>query len=150
MDFRIRNYSKSDENQVLNIFRLNTPTFFDSSEEQDLVVYLDQEIEDYFLVEENGEVLGCGGINYLYDQQSARLSWDFLHPESQGKGIGRALVQYRLNKIAKNSRIKTVVVRTSQMADKFYQKMGFSLVSVKKDYWAKGFDLYEMSQSNNC
>ncbi|MHA7057839.1 hypothetical protein ACWGOQ_0011500 [Aquimarina sp. M1] len=37
---------------------------------------------------------------------------------------------------------KTHVVRTSQFASKFYEKMGFALVKIEKDFWVDGFDLY--------
>jgi ribosomal protein S18 acetylase RimI-like enzyme len=41
--------------------------------------------------------------------------------------------------------ITTIMVRTSQLAYKFYEKNGFILKEIEKDYWAKGFDLYSMT-----
>ncbi|EAY30045.1 GNAT family N-acetyltransferase [Microscilla marina] len=140
----IRSYTQADKAAVLQLLQANTPTFFDPSEEADFVHYLTNELEDYFVIEQNHQLLGCGGINYLIADKTARISWDMLHPEAQGKGWGAKLVQHRLDHIKTKPEIATVIVRTSQLAYQFYQKCGFVLQEVTKDYWAKGFDLYYM------
>ena len=140
----IRFYQISDKNQLIELIRLNTPQYFSPKEEADLVFYLDNETEDYFVVEENKTIVGCGGINYSEEENAAVISWDIIHPDHQGKGIGRELLEYRINHIKKNNDYKTIVVRTSQLTDKFYNKLGFELEFIKKDYWAKDFDLYQM------
>lgn len=38
-----------------------------------------------------------------------------------------------------------IVVRTTQFGFRFYEKVGFQLENVEKDFWAQGFDLYQMS-----
>lgn len=63
----------------------------------------------------------------------------------QGKGIGKELVRHRVEHIKKNSTAKIIVVRTSQHASGFYAKLGFQLVRTEKDFWAEGFDLYQMT-----
>lgn len=39
--------------------------------------------------------------------------------------------------------IPKIIVKTSQVAYKFYEKQVFKLFEIKKDYWAGGFDLYD-------
>ena len=140
----IRAYSPEEKEHLLNLIRLNTPKYFDPSEEVGLVSYLDNETEDYFVVEENDIIIGCGGINYSEEENAVVISWDIIHPEHQGKGIGRKLLEYRINLVKENSEYKTIVVRTSQLTDKFYEKLGFKLEFIEKDYWAEGYDLYQM------
>jgi len=57
------------------------------------------------------------------------------------------LTAYRIEQIAKKNAVERVCVRTSQMAYQFYEKMGFRLERTERDYWAQGFDLYEMYQN---
>lgn len=140
----IRPYKATDRAELLQLLQLNIPQYFAPSERQDFVDYLDQHLESYYVVVENGQLIGSGGINYTPDGTEARLSWDFLHPDFQRKGIGKKLTLYRIQEAKKNSDIRSISVRTSQLAHIFYQKLGFELQKVVKDFWAEGFDLYEM------
>lgn len=143
-EVQIREYKPEDQQVVLGLLRLNTPDYFAAEEEKDLVHYLDREIEQYFVVEVNNEVVGCGGINFAEDGTSGKISWDILHPGFQGKGIGTLLLKHRLDVLKGNELIKKITVRTSQVAYQFYEKSGFEVTEQVKDYWAEGFDLYNM------
>ena len=145
---RIRHYTLSDKKKLIQLIQLNTPTYFDPSETKEYDDYLDQEIEDYFVVEEDSMMIAAGGINYMYDQKIARISWDMVHPEHQGKGIGSLLLQHRLTHLQGNPNIEIIEVRTSQLTHKFYGKSGFKLVEIKENFWAPGFDLYAMRKLN--
>lgn len=137
-------YSKSDKEEVIKLLRHNTPEYFDASEETEFIEYLDNEIEDYFVVKDDSNIIGCGGINYFPNEKSARISWDMIHPDFQGKGIGKLLCEHRINLIKVNTEIKLIIVRTTQLVSKFYAKMGFDLEKVEKNFGAKGFDLHQM------
>jgi ribosomal-protein-alanine N-acetyltransferase len=144
----IRKYSNSDKPKIIELLRKNTPEYFDSSEEKDFENYLDNEVEDYFVYEIDSEIIGAGGINYFTEQKLARISWDMINPNSQGNGIGKKLTQYRINYLNENPKIELIIVRTTQLVYKFYEKMGFKLEKVEKDFWAENFDLYQMQMIN--
>lgn len=144
----IRNYSIEDKSKIIDLLIQNTPEYFDPAEQQDLSHYLDTKVEDYFVYEEQSKILGAGGINYILGDHLARISWDLVTPEMQGKGIGKALMHHRIKHINRKPNIQMISVRTSQLAYKFYEKFGFKLVSVEKDYWAKNFDLYQLEMKN--
>lgn len=140
----IRPYTQDDKEAVLALIKLNIPKYFAEEEEQDLVAYLENEIESYFVIEDQGEIVGAGGVNWLNDHKEARISWDMFHPNHQGKGLGSQLTQYRIQQIKTVSAVEKIVVRTTQLVFPFYEKQGFKLKNIVKDYWAKGFDLYHM------
>lgn len=142
----IRKYTARDREKVLGILRLNIPDFFAPSEEQDFVDYLKRHAQHYFVVEESGSIVGAGGVNFGFDDgKKARVAWDFLHPAAQGRGIGRQLTLHRIEYIRKDPSVQVIEVRTSQLAYPFYEKLGFKLGKVQKDFWAEGFHLYQMS-----
>lgn len=140
----IREFVQGDKQIVLDLFRLNTPTFFSPNEEEDLIYYLDNEIEKYFVILLDEKLVGCGGINFKEDGEIGLLSWDFLHPEFQRMGVGTALLNHRIDILKSIPAVKKIRVRTSQHAYTFYEKGGFEVVEKLKDYWADGFDLYAM------
>ena len=144
----IRAYSNMDKTGVIDLLKKNTPAYFDFSEETDLKNYLENEIEDYFVCEKNNKIIGAGGINYFQKERLARISWDIVDPDYQGKGIGQKLVQHRIKHISKKQHIEFIVVRTTQLVYPFYQKMGFELEKIEKDFWAKNYDLYQMTMHN--
>lgn len=147
--FMIRPYQPRDKSQLLALLNLNTPYFFAASEAVDFTEYLDNHVETYFVVEEDENIVGCGGINYFPEEATARISWDIVHPDHQGKGIGRALLLHRIDDIKANSSIKIIIVRTTQLTYQFYERIGFELEKIKKNFWAPGFDLYQMKMKRD-
>ncbi|MBD9179100.1 MAG: GNAT family N-acetyltransferase [Odoribacter splanchnicus] len=140
----IREYEPTDKSAVINLIRLNTPRYFAPEEEADLSRYLDSERELYYVLLFNEKIVGCGGINFADYKTTGRISWDIFHPQYQGKSLGTQLLKYRIGKLKSFGGIQKITVRTSQVAYKFYEKQRFELIEIKKDYWAKGFDMYRM------
>ena len=146
--FIIREYTPSDKPRLLELLRMNIPASFAESEYDDLIHYLDERVELYYVVELENEIIGAGGINFENDQRTVIITCDYFHPSCQGKGIGRALLQHRLAVLKPMPDIKTIRVRTSQFAFGFYGKSGFVLKKIIKDYWAQGYDLCLMEMEN--
>ena len=142
----IRKYTDSDRQNILKLLRLNTPLYFSPNEEKDLIYYFDYHADNYFVVEIDKAIVGSGGFNLTEDGQTAKISWDIFHPEVQGKGLGSALTQFRIQKIQEIENVKTISVRTSQLVYKFYEKFGFETQEIVKDYWDVGFDLVHMDR----
>lgn len=142
----IRKHTNSDKLRIIELLRLNTPEYFSSEEEEDLIDYLDNHAENYYVVEDNHIIVGCGGFNLSEDGTTGKISWDIFDPQSQGKGFGSALTKFRIQKIKEIDGIKTISVRTSQLVYPFYQKFGLKLREVITDYWAKGLDLYRLDE----
>ncbi len=145
----IREYEPQDKNEVINLIRLNTPEYFAIDEEEDLINYLETERELYYVLLFDQKIVGCGGINFADNHTTGKISWDIFHPDYQGKSLGTTLLKYRIDKLNSIDSIHKIIVRTSQIAFKFYEKQGFEIKEVVKDYWAEGFDMYYMEYKGN-
>jgi ribosomal protein S18 acetylase RimI-like enzyme len=143
-DLLIRQYKNNDQEAVLNLLRLNTARYFSPEEESDLLYYLENEIEQYFVLEINRQIVGSGGFNFTDNQTTGIISWDIVHPDFQGRSLGSTLLKYRLERLQQMKTIQKIIVRTSQLVYLFYEKGGFQLMKIEEDYWAKGFHLYQM------
>ena len=144
----IRLYKSEDLAQLMSLISLNIPKYFADSESADFKEYLENEIEKYYVLEMNGVLIGCGGINYLEDGTKGRISWDMMHPDHQKKGYGSELLLHRLDILKSDKNIRIIEVRTSQMSYGFYEKHGFKIINTIDNYWAPGYHLYEMTYSD--
>ncbi len=140
----IRKYTSYDQSSILEMLRLNTPAYFAPEEKEDLINYLNNHSENYFVVEYGKAIVSCGGYNYSDEKGVIRISWDMVDPQYQGMGFGTRLTEFRIELIRQLPDIKKIEVRTSQLAYKYYERFGFGLKEVTKDFWAAGFDMYRM------
>ena len=67
-----------------------------------------------------------------------------MNPQYIGKSLGKKLLSHRNKGLKAIPSIKKITVRTSQLAYKFYEKQGFTLNEIKRNYWADGFDMSRM------
>lgn len=142
----IRPYKKKDKKRLLEIFKLNTPRYFDENESKDLETYLQEFSETYLIMEYKNVIVGGAGYNVRESDYSGRINWIFFHPDYSDLGLGREMVDYCLNILKSDPTVKKLVVRTSQLAYGFFAKFGYQLIRVEKDYWGEGLDLYLMEQ----
>lgn len=140
----IRLYHENDKQTLTSLMNSLIPQYFNYNELADFTLYLNNEIESYFIIEENKKIIGCGGINIFLDEKLGKISWDMIHPDEQGKKYGSLLLQYRIDLLKQHPIIENIQVRTSQYAYKFYKKHGFELQQIIPNYWAAGYDLYDM------
>ena len=143
----VRKYNDSDRTKVLELFKKNTPEYFTPTEEKDLIYYLDNHAENFYVLKVDNKIVCCGGYNISEDPEVVRISWDIVDPQHQGKGFGGELTLFRIEKMSEIPGVKTLSVRTSQLAYKFYERFGFVLKEKVKDFWAPGFDMYRMDRS---
>ena len=59
-------------------------------------------------------------------------------------GVGRYLTEYRIRKITTEYPKSDVLLNTTQHTFRFYEKFGFKITKMTKDYYALGLDRYDM------
>ena len=83
-----------------------------------------ENIRDFFVYEENGEIVGIGSLHVFWEDLAEIKSLAVL-PDHQHKGIGKKIVEHCI-KEAKQLGIKKVFALT--YLPEFFQKLGFEIV----------------------
>ena len=87
----------------------------------------------FYVAEEEGVIIGCGAIGpYWGKEDESSLFTIFVHPDHQGKGIGRAIVE-TLEKDEFALRAKRIEIPASITGLPFYQKMGYTFKDGKAE-----------------
>jgi ribosomal-protein-alanine N-acetyltransferase len=159
----LREYKASDKEQCITIFKSNFPKFFDESELEPFVKWLDHQLGDgvyssptysnseqdaYYVIEDRDKgIIGCGGFYILKDQKEARLAWGMIHSSFHKHGYGTALYNYRKNVLERDWPKYKIVLGTSQHTFSFYQKMGMKVTEITKAGYGPNIDKYDMVQN---
>lgn len=136
----IRPYELTDLEAVVEIFRSNIPKYFGPAEEPGLRNFLqDERGDDYYVVEVDGDVVGCGGIA-LNEDRTVSLCWGMIREDHLGTGLGKALTEFRIGLSADKYPGLPMVISTSQHTQGFYEKLGFRLTEHTPDGFGPGID----------
>ena len=80
----------------------------------------------FYVAEEAGQIIGCGAIGpYWGKEDESSLFTIFVHPDHQGRGIGRAIVK-TLEEDEFALRARRIEIPASITGLPFYQKMGYT------------------------
>jgi len=142
----IRKYLQEDKEKVLDIFDLNVPKFFDPTEKVELDDYLEKEANTYRVIEIDNAIVGGFGFIIAKDNSEASVTWIFFDPNQTGKGLGKLAVNYCHDLFLNTYNIQKFTIRTSQLANTFFEKFGYKTVYTEKNYWGEGLDLYAMER----
>ncbi len=142
----IRSYEIGDRKKLLEILWRNVPTYFDTSEVNDFESFLDHEGQRYFTLEMQGEIVGGAGCLVERDKGIGLVRWIFFDPSHTGSGLGKAMMEHCMGVFKSEAAIRKLVVNTSQLSYRFFEKFGYKVVKVQKEYWAPGLDLYLMER----
>lgn len=128
----------------LVVFKRNIPDFFHENEVEDFIKYLDSFAEgQYWVCEKDGQVIGAGGIRVVGDV--GRLVYGFIDPDFHKQGFGRALLNFRLNKLSENPSIKSINIDTTPQSRGFFRHCGFIEVNTIRNGIFGDFDMVDMS-----
>ena len=142
----MRSYSADDREACLGIFDSNVPSgYFAAHERTEFEAFLDHLPGPYFVVEEDDEIVACGGFAaHRSEAGVAVLCWGMVTRKRHKSGLGRFLLMERLRRLSNDASVRVAVVNTSQHSSGFFTKMGFETHRVVKDGFCPGIDLHEM------
>jgi ribosomal protein S18 acetylase RimI-like enzyme len=139
---QVREYAE-DFDACLVVFDSNVPKFFAAAERGQFATFLERMPGRYFVLEEQGKIVGCGGYARNGDS-SASLCWGMVRRDRHGNGFGRLLLEERLRHIREDGAFNSVIMNTSQHTVGFFEKFGFVPERVIPDGYAPGLHRYEL------
>lgn len=145
MAMNVRAYQLSDRAGCLAVFDSNVGTSFLPEERPQFSAFLDDLPGPYFVLEENGVIVACGG--YAPNAESpgvADLCWGMVRHNYQGSGVGRRLTTCRLERIQEDPSFTHVFLKTSEDTAAFYERFGFVTEQVIENGIAEGVHQYDM------
>jgi GNAT superfamily N-acetyltransferase len=137
-----RPYSSQDRKACLALFDANCPAYFASNERADYEEFLATVPKSYELCLIDDEVAGAFGLIGT-DTARRRLSWIMLDPRSQGRGVGRAIMNY-VAAIAVADGIPVVDIAASHISAPFFARFGAITVNVTDNGWGPGMHRVDM------
>ena len=135
MDIRL--FAPGDEQSVAGMIeqtlRITNSTDYPPEEIERLVQSLSADVVlsrskwvHLYVACEDGRVVGCGGIGPYWDSETeSSFFMVFVHPDSQGQGVGRHIVE-TLEQDPYFLRAKRVEIPASITAVNFYKKFGYT------------------------
>ncbi len=141
----IRLYTEEDYLPCLGIFDSNVPGYFAVTERIEFEQFLRMPNADFFVVEREGIVIGCGGC-YVRDAVG-RLCWGMIDNASHRRSVGSALLAWRLDRLFLDHGVSKTGLDTSQLSAPFFSRFGFEVDRVEQDGYAPGIDCVSMHLS---
>ncbi|MBX2844901.1 MAG: GNAT family N-acetyltransferase [Saprospiraceae bacterium] len=138
----------------LAIYDSNTPKYFSVQEREEFFEWLHEKVggdNPYWVLEVDGEILGCGGIytskthhtTSIYGEEVG-FAWGMVHNDLHKKGFGKSLFLYRLEYLKYHFPNTPIILRTTQNTYTFFAKYGFETLYYTPNGFDDGLDKYEM------
>lgn len=139
----IREIRKEDNPQVAKVIRqvlidLGVPkvgTAYEDPSLDQMFEHYEKPKATYFVVENNGYILGCAGVAQLdnYEGNVCELQKMYFLEEARGKGVGHKMITVCLER-AKEYGFDACYLETMpnmEAAQKLYKKMGFEYIDAR-------------------
>lgn len=72
------------------------------------------------------------------------MVWGMVENGWHKKGVGRTLFAFRIQQLRLLKPEAQILVDTTQHSYQFFEKFGFKVTNVSKNYYATGLDRYDM------
>lgn len=140
----LRPYTAADEETCLALFDSNVPASFSAEERVEFLAFLRALPGPYFVLEQDGRAVGCGGYALAPDGTTADLCWGMIDRSRQHRRLGAYLLEARIDRIIAARDATAVALRTVEETVPFFRKFGFELTRIVPDGVAAGRDRYDL------
>jgi hypothetical protein len=151
---RLFDPARGDREACLAVFDGNVEPYFAPDERPCFEAFLDAEPAPYLVLEAESDgnddddddagarIVACGGVYVV--EQVARMCFGLVTREQHGLGLGRLLLQLRIDLATRAAPVERVALSTSQHAAGFFEREGFATAAREPDAFAPGLDRCDM------
>ena len=146
-DLITRLYAAPDHAACMALFDSNVPRDFAPAERPDFAGFLDGLPDNpacYLVLCLDGAVVACGGLVLKAHAAEARLSWGRVARDRHRMGLGRQLLQTRLDIARATPGLDSVAIETTPLSAGFYARFGFGVCGITPDGFGPGLDRWDM------
>jgi GNAT superfamily N-acetyltransferase len=136
-----RAYEPADRDACLEIFDANCPAFFAENERSDYAAFLASAPGHYEVCEIEGGIAGAYGL--APHEGDMALRWILLSPETQGRGLGTAIMHRVLDELRRRG-VPRLHIAASHRSAAFFARFGARELATIPDGWGPGMDRVEM------
>ena len=149
MKTEFRTYQTSDKNDIIALFNSNCPKYFNPNDLNDLVDYLENYADENFkVVCIDGVILGCGGHYVKQKEQVFGIAWVMFKRHALGVSnfltVSNLFFEHLLLNIKSESFQFDIVINTTQLLEKLFNKFGFLTEEIIKNGFGLNLDHYLM------
>ena len=141
-DIVFRSYEQGLRQDCLNIFDANCPDFFSPLERTEYEKYLDDQANGYEVCLLGDKIVGAFGI-WLESTENSRITWIMLDPDTQGTGIGAAMMNRALQR-SRDTGASHLDIAASHLSASFFAKFGAKTIKETEDGWGPGMHRVDM------
>ncbi len=87
------------------------------------------------LIKENNRAIACARLHFV-DDTTAQIRYMAVHPNYQGKGLGKLIISY-LEEISKENNRLIVILHARENAVDFYKNCGYTINEKSYLLWGK-------------
>ena len=127
----IRDYTPEDFEACKAIYASNVPHPFPEEYLQSCLRFLDEGTSYQLVLEHEGRVIGCGGLELRGEGPFAHLLFGSIHRDFQKRGFGSTLLATRLSLIEHEGEVYTIKLETGTDDAAFFAKAGFEVFQVR-------------------
>jgi N-acetylglutamate synthase-like GNAT family acetyltransferase len=122
----IREHQPEDLEACIEVYRSNEPDFLAPEGLENFIEFLKLGTSYYLVIEHDGDVIGCGGLELVGDSDSSTLVYGMVHREYHRRGFGTTLLAARIALLEVEDRPIDLWMRTSTASMPFYGRFGFA------------------------
>ncbi|OXA99676.1 hypothetical protein B0A75_11095 [Flavobacterium oncorhynchi] len=149
MSINIRPYNASDKEDISDIFFSNCPKYFDKNDHASLLDFLDNYADKNFKVLiSDDKIIGCGGYYIKDSDECFGICWVMFKRYVLGHRLFFKTADMFFNHLMQNIESENlnydIVINTTQVMEKSFNRYGFKTESVSKNGFGEGLDHYKM------